>query len=64
MAVRFYRSSRGIGAILAGGCNIGQGLTGVATLAVSSWVTTVFIILGNWTMVYFKLIKPMQDLDI
>lgn len=54
----------GVGATIGGGCNIGQGLTGVSTLAVSSWVTTIFIILGNWTMVYYKLIKPMQDLDI
>lgn len=51
----------GIGAQIGGGCNIGQGLTGVATLAVSSWVTTIFIVLGNWTMVYFLLIRPMKD---
>ena len=54
----------GVGATIGGGCNIGQGLTGVSTLAVSSWVTTIFIILGNWTMVYYKLIRPMRDLDI
>ena len=64
MTVFFGGMIMGVGATIGGGCNIGQGLTGVATLAVSSWVTTVFIILGNWTMVYFKLIKPMQDLDI
>lgn len=51
----------GIGAQIGGGCNIGQGFTGVSTLAVSSWVTTIFIILGNWTMVYFLLIKPMKE---
>lgn len=51
----------GIGAQIGGGCNIGHGLTGVSTLAVSSWVATVFILLGNWTMVYFLLIKPMRD---
>jgi len=51
----------GLGAQISGGCNIGQGFTGVSTLAVSSWVTTVFILLGNWTMVYFLLIKPMRD---
>ena len=54
----------GIGAQIGGGCNIGHGLTGVSTLAVSSWVSTTFIILGNWTMVYFLLIKPMQDMDV
>lgn len=54
----------GIGAQLGGGCNIGHSLTGVSTLAVSSWVANIFIILGNWTMVYFMLIKPMQDMDV
>ncbi len=51
----------GIGAQIGGGCNIGQGFTGVSTLAISSWVTTIFIVLGNWTMVYFLLIRPMKD---
>jgi uncharacterized membrane protein YedE/YeeE len=53
----------GIGAQIGGGCNIGHGLTGVSTLAVSSWVANAFIILGNWTMVYFLLIRPMRDMD-
>jgi uncharacterized membrane protein YedE/YeeE len=52
----------GFGATVAGGCNIGQGLTGTATLAIGSIVSIIFIILGNWTMVYFKFIKPMQDI--
>ena len=30
-------------------------------MAVSSIVATLFIVLGNWTMVYFKFIKPMRD---
>ncbi len=51
----------GIGAAIGGGCNVGQGLTGASTLAMSSLTATIFIILGNWTMVYFKFIKPMQD---
>lgn len=54
----------GIGAQIGGGCNIGHSLTGVSTLAVSSWVANLFIILGNWTMVYFLLIRPMRDLDL
>ncbi|MCG6552861.1 MAG: YeeE/YedE family protein [Candidatus Magnetominusculus sp. LBB02] len=48
----------GFGAVIGGGCNIGHGLTGASTLAVSSFVTIVFIILGNWTMVYIKFIRP------
>lgn len=51
----------GIGAQIGGGCNIGHGLTGVSTLAISSLVATIFIVLGNWTMVYFLLIRPMKD---
>ncbi|RMG72361.1 MAG: YeeE/YedE family protein [Nitrospirae bacterium] len=54
----------GVGATIGGGCNVGHGLTGFSTLALSSIVATIFIILGNWTMVYFLFIKPMQDLDI
>jgi len=54
----------GIGAQIGGGCNIGHSLTGVSTLAVSSWVANIFIILGNWTMVYFMLIRPMKDMDV
>lgn len=51
----------GFGATVGGGCNIGQGLTGAATLSFGSISAIIAIILGNWTMVYFKFIKPMQD---
>lgn len=51
----------GFSAIVAGGCNIGQGLTGASTLSIGSITALIFMILGNWTMVYFKFIKPMQD---
>lgn len=54
----------GVGAQIGGGCNIGHSLTGVSTLSVASWVANAFIIFGNWTMVYFMLIKPMQDMDV
>lgn len=42
----------GIGAVMADGCNIGHALTGVSLMAVSSIVTTIFFILGNWTMAW------------
>ncbi len=42
----------GLGAALAGGCNIGHGITGVSALALSSIVATLFTILGVWTMTY------------
>jgi uncharacterized membrane protein YedE/YeeE len=51
----------GFAGITAGGCNIGQGLTGCTTLSIGSISALVGMILGNWTMVYFKFIKPMQD---
>lgn len=51
----------GFGASTAGGCTVGHALTGISSLAVSSIVATVFMILGNWTMVYFMFIKPMRD---
>ena len=53
----------GFGASCAGGCNVGQALTGFTTLSIGSIVATLFIILGNWTMVYFKFIKPMEDME-
>ena len=51
----------GFGAVCAGGCNVGQALTGFSTLSIGSIAATIFIILGNWTMVYFKFIKPMGE---
>jgi uncharacterized membrane protein YedE/YeeE len=51
----------GFGAAVAGGCTVGHALTGVSSLALSSIVATIFMILGNWTMVYFMFIKPMKD---
>ncbi|MDA1001582.1 MAG: YeeE/YedE family protein [bacterium] len=45
----------GFGAATAGGCNIGNSLTGLATLSTGSLVATVFIMLGCWagTRVFF-----------
>jgi hypothetical protein len=63
LKVMFGGFIMGVGAQIGGGCNIGHSLTGVSTLAVSSWVANAFIILGNWTMVYFLLIRPMRDLE-
>ncbi|MDA8215352.1 MAG: YeeE/YedE family protein [Nitrospiraceae bacterium] len=51
----------GFGAATAGGCTVGHALTGVSSLALSSIVATIFMILGNWTMVYFMFVKPMKD---
>ncbi|MBF0539683.1 MAG: YeeE/YedE family protein, partial [Nitrospirae bacterium] len=51
----------GIGSAIAGGCNIGHGLTGLSTLAVSSLVSIVFMLLGNWTTVYFLFIRSDDE---
>jgi hypothetical protein len=53
----------GFGSTLALGCNVGQAITGLSTLSLGSLFATLAIIGGNWIMVYFKFIKPMQDLD-
>jgi uncharacterized membrane protein YedE/YeeE len=60
LTVFFGSILMGIGAVIAGGCNLGHGVTGVSTMAVSSFVTIAAIVLGNWTMVYFKFIRPMN----
>lgn len=42
----------GVGGSIAGGCNIGHSLTGVAVLSVTSILATVAIVLGCWAGVY------------
>jgi hypothetical protein len=42
----------GVGAGIAGGCNIGHGLTGVPLFGLSSLTATLSIILGVWTGAY------------
>jgi len=42
----------GIGAVIARGCNIGNSLTGLGTMSLTSLVATVFLILGTWSGTY------------
>ncbi|NJD69123.1 MAG: YeeE/YedE family protein [candidate division NC10 bacterium] len=42
----------GVGAAIAGGCNIGHGLTGVPLFALSSLTATFSVIVGVWAGVY------------
>jgi len=42
----------GVGAGIAGGCNIGYGLTGVPLFGMSSLTATFSIVLGVWTGAY------------
>ena len=51
----------GSSATIAGGCNIGHGLTGVPTLALSSLTATVFTFLGAWVAIYFAFVRPRRQ---
>ena len=50
----------GVSATLAGGCNIGHGYTGLATLAISSLTATVFTFLGALLANYLRYIRPAR----
>jgi uncharacterized membrane protein YedE/YeeE len=57
ITVLFGSFLMGVGAVIAGGCNLGHGVTGMSTMAISSIVAITAIMLGNWTMVYFKFMR-------
>lgn len=60
LTVFFGSILMGIGAVLAGGCNLGHGVTGFSTMSIASIVSIGAIILGNWTMVYFKFMRNLE----
>jgi uncharacterized protein len=47
----------GLGAVVAGGCNIGNSLTGLGILSLTSLVATLFLILGTWSGTYLFFIR-------
>ncbi len=51
----------GFGAVLALGCNIGQGLCGISTMALGSIVTMIFIVLGAMGGAKFMLWSIMRE---
>ncbi|TDL96615.1 YeeE/YedE family protein [Macrococcus carouselicus] len=51
----------GIGAALAGGCSIGNGLVATATMNAQGWLSLLFMILGTWFMSYFLFVRPTQQ---
>jgi len=51
----------GFGAVLALGCNIGQGLSGISTMGLGSIVTMIFIALGAIAGSKFMLWQVMRD---
>ena len=60
LTVFFGSILMGIGAVVAGGCNLGHGVTGMSTMSLSSLVAITAIVLGNWTMVYFKFMRVSE----
>lgn len=48
----------GVGASLAGGCTIGNGLVMTAMMTWQGWVGLLFMILGTWTASYFVFVRP------
>jgi hypothetical protein len=51
----------GIGAIMAGGCNIGNGLTGLSTLSVCSLISVIAIFTGMRLGVYWLMFSESLD---
>lgn len=47
----------GIGAMMAGGCNIGHIFGGIPELGISSFFAMIFMIFGNWVGSYLEYIK-------
>ncbi len=48
----------GIGASLAGGCTIGNGLTNTSIMAWKGWIGLLFTIFGVWIAAYFVYVRP------
>ncbi|MDU8925325.1 YeeE/YedE family protein [Pasteurellaceae bacterium LIM206] len=54
-------ATMGIGATLAGGCSIGNGLVETSFFSWQGWVSLPLMILGTWTAAYFTIIKPSRS---
>jgi hypothetical protein len=50
----------GFGAVCAGGCNITHILSGVPQLALSSFLSGAFIVLGCWAAAWWMFVRPMK----
>jgi uncharacterized membrane protein YedE/YeeE len=53
----------GFGGILGMGCTIGQGITGIATLALGSFVTVIAIIAGSAGTMKYQYYRMMKEID-
>ena len=50
----------GIGATLAGGCSIGNGLVETAFFSWQGWISLPLMVLGTWVAAYFTIIRPQR----
>ena len=50
----------GFGAVLAGGCSIGNALVMTAMMTWQGWIALVFMLLGTWTASYFVFVRPRR----
>ena len=53
----------GVGGILGMGCTIGQGITGIATLALGSFITVAAIIAGSAGTMKYQYYRIMNEID-
>jgi uncharacterized membrane protein YedE/YeeE len=51
----------GFGGVTALGCTIGQGITGISTLALGSVVATLAIVAGSWTTMKYQYWRLMRE---
>jgi uncharacterized protein len=50
----------GVGAAIAGGCTIGNGLVNTSLFTWQGWTATLFIMIGTWIGTYWFIIKPRR----
>ncbi|WP_051919088.1 YeeE/YedE family protein [Basilea psittacipulmonis] len=50
----------GIGASLAGGCTVGNGMVETALFSWQGWISLLFFTLGTWIAAYFTIVRPQQ----
>lgn len=51
----------GVGASLAGGCSIGNGLVETAFFSWQGWLSLPIMIAGTWTATYFTIVRPRNN---
>lgn len=50
----------GVGASLAGGCTIGNGLVETSLFSYKGWVATVFFLIGAYIATFYTIILPTR----